>query len=450
MVSSSISRISNALGERLDHETTILIRNSSWVFIANLVTTGVTFFRSVILGRTLGVELYGIFLIVIAFVVTVQEFFNLNIGTALIKFGADYKANNQEAKFVALLKASYWLAGTAAILSLIFIIIVSHFGYRIFIKKPGLVPYLIAYAFGGCFGFFQDISTSLLRLYYRFKLNSLITIGSSILEILLLILVVYHFPHQLPYVMVVVVFSMVFQGVLINGVALWEIRRDLRPYLQTRLSMIRTDARRVASFIVNNSASRTLKTLTSNGDVLILGAISGGIQVGLYGVAKRLAFSLLRITDPITNAIYPQVATLISNRRYYEIKRMLKRVTLFLSIPLGIFFMILLFFNEKIIVLIYGGSYRNAGKPFLFLFATSTLGAVFFWTLSVIFGLGKVNLRLLVYAIALIIGAVIALLLAPSLGATGIAIALLTTEIIIQITFILVIKSGLSPKRDFE
>jgi hypothetical protein len=77
------------LKERLDGQLKVLIKNSSWVFFANGVRTLLTFVKSIIIARGLGADLYGNYVLVVAFVGTIQEFFNLNIGAAVIKFGAD-------------------------------------------------------------------------------------------------------------------------------------------------------------------------------------------------------------------------------------------------------------------------------------------------------------------------------------------------------------------------
>src|SRR3989344_7733229 len=160
-----------AIGKRLDGESKTLIKNSSWVFIASLNSAVCDFIRSIILGRGLGVENFGVYILIITLVHTIQEFFNLNLGTALIKFGAEYKSSNNIEKLVALLKASFALAGATAIISVLFIAAVNQFAYEVFISQPGLHLYIQVYAIAASLSFFDYISISFLKLYFKFRLN---------------------------------------------------------------------------------------------------------------------------------------------------------------------------------------------------------------------------------------------------------------------------------------
>lgn len=436
--------------KKLGEQLRILIKNSSWVFIANLISSLCVFLRAIVLGRILGAELYGTFILVVAFVVVVQEFFNLNIGTALIKFGAEYRTSEEKKKLVALIKICFLFAAVFFLLSLIFIVAISHFGYDVFIKKPGLKIYMIFYAVGWGFGFFDYISMSLLRLYYKFKLNSLIIILTSVSNLLFVGLTAFLFPKQLPILFIVIMVTMVLKSIVVNGMALWELRNDLLPHFKAGLHNIRADLKRITSFIFYNSGSRTVQTLTSQGDFLILGALTGSLQVGYYGVAKKLAFSILRLIIPLNFSIYPQLALLISQKRFTELKKMLEKLTKLLVFPLMLGIVCLIFFNKLIIVGLFGPEYGEASKAFFILFISSGLNFLFFWKLPLIQGLEKVDLRLLVNIIALLIGALIAYILAPLYGASGVAVAVLGVNVITISAFLFIAKREIEKSQRFQ
>lgn len=435
--------IKNLFKEKLDTELKLLIKNSSWVFLANFIVSLCMFLRSVILARILGVEIYGTFFLIIAFVFTIQEFFNLNIGTALIKFGAGYITEEKFEKFVALVKTCFLLTGLSAIISIAFVAIVCNFAYGIFIEKPGLELYVVLFAVGSSLSFFDYISASILRLFDKFRLNSLIVILMSFVDLVFVGLIAYLFPKQLSKLIFTMVCTKILRTILINGVAFWELRKELLLHMYAALSEIRSDWKNIRSFIINNSLSRTLKSLTSNGDVLILGVLSGSLQVGYYGVAKKLAFIILRVTDPMRDAIYPQIASLISRREVTKVKNLLIKITKISAIPLVLVFIFLLFFNNWVIISIYGADFQRASIPFLFLFIAASISSIFFWSLSTIFSLGKVKLRLVTNLVSLLIGICFVIILTPTYGAIGVAIAFLITELIKQFTFVWVTKKKL-------
>ena len=425
-----------AIGKRLDGESKTLIKNSSWVFIASLNSAVCDFIRSIILGRGLGVENFGVYILIITLVHTIQEFFNLNLGTALIKFGAEYKSSNNIEKLVALLKASFALAGATAIISVLFIAAVNQFAYEVFISQPGLHLYIQVYAIAASLSFFDYISISFLKLYFKFRLNSLVKILLDVLELGIIGTAVYLFPGRLSKVIVAAICALLVKGLIYNGVALWELRDVILPNLGARIASLRVDWRRIQAFVINNSASRTIHTLIFSGDVLLLGALAGPVQVGYYAIAKKLAFAILRITDPLSNSIYPQLATLVAEKRYADVTVMLKKVTSLLACLIVPIFTIALVLGEWIMTFIYGNEYRPAAISFVILLAAAGISAIFFWSTSLIFSLGRVDVRLKAYLLSLLVGGTLAYLLTPVYGATGLAVSLLVAVAIQLLMFL--------------
>lgn len=425
-----------AIGRKLDSESKTLIKNSSWIFMANLNSAGCDFIRSIILGRGLGVENFGIYIIIITLVLTIQEFFNLNLGTALIKFGAEYRSSNDNNKLVTLLKTSFILAGITALLSILFIAGVSHFAYDTFVSQPGLQVYVLIFAMAASVSFFDYLSISLLKLYFKFRLNSIVKIVLDLIELSIVGLAVLFFPGNLPAIFTAVVAATLIKSIIYNGAALWELRHVIVAHVKTPLRSLAGEWRRIGSFVGQNSISRSLHTLIFSGDVLLLAALSGPVQAGYYAIAKKLAFAILRITDPLSNSIFPQLATLVAQKRYSEVSVMLRKVSGLLICLILPIFAVSLLFNKEILTLIYGDEYRPAALSFTILVAASGIGAVFFWSTSLIFSLGRVDVRLKAYLLALILGGTLAYLLTPVYGAAGLAIAMLVAVAALHTLFV--------------
>jgi O-antigen/teichoic acid export membrane protein len=428
---------------RFDAESKALFKNSSWFFVANANSAVCDFLRSVILGRGLGVESFGNYILIITLVHTIQEFFNLNLGTALIKFGAEYKSSNNITRLGALLKGCFILAGMTALASIAFIILVSFFAYDIFVSEPGLRAYIQIYAIAASISFFDYLSVSLLKLYFKFRLNSVIKICLDLTELAVIATVIYLFPGNLTVLFTAVAGTLILKGIVYNGAALWEMRDVILPHLRVKLSIINEDRRRITGFVVNNSASRTLHTLIFTGDILLLGALAGPIEAGYYAIAKKLAFAVLRLTDPMTHSIYPQLATLVAERSYASIKTMLKKISSMLALVTAVIFFLVLVMNEWIMTFIYGEEFLPASTALVILVAASGVSAALFWSTSLIFSLGRVDVRLKAYLLALVVGGSVAWLLIPLYGATGLAIAMLLAVIIMQGIFVFVCRSAL-------
>jgi len=437
-VSRLIHKAKKAFKSKFDSESKTLLRNSSWVFIASGYGALLAFLRSVIIARSLGAELLGTFTIAIAFVLITQELLRLNFSMGLIKYGAEFKTENRIDKLVALIKGCIYGSLASAALSIIVITGIVFFAYDRFIQTPGLNYFIIFYAMVNGFAFIDAISKSTLKLYFKFKINSIISMVMDTIEFIIVATTIILFPKNLGYFFTAVIVTKLINSLICNAAAFYELRKELGMYLSSRLELIKDHFRVIGNFVVGNSLSSTLKVFMNQGDVLLLGAISGPAQVGFYSVAKKLAYSLLTITDPLVTSIFPQLSVLIAKKQYAETKKMLYKITRITIIPSVIFLVLSYFLKDFIILKIYGKEFIYAAKPFFYLLTGAIQGSIFFWVLPLIQSLGLTTMRLRVYLIAILLGATASYLLVPHYHATGVAIGLLIANIYITTRFIYV------------
>ncbi len=433
-----IEKARNVFKNKFDHESKTLIKNSSWVFISNSYGALLAFFRSVIIARGLGAETLGTFTIAIAFILTTQELLRLNFAMGLIKFGASYKTENRTDKLVALIKACIYGSLASALLSIVIITFIVFFFYDSFIEQPGLNYFIIFYAIANGFSFLDAISKSTLKLYFKFKINSIINILMDTIEFIIVAITILIFPKNLNYFFTAIIASKVIKTFICNIAAFYELKSELSADLKSKMNILKDHFKEIRHFILGNSLSSTLKVFMNQGDVLILGAFGGASQVGIYSVAKKLAYSLLTITDPLVTSIFPQLSVLIAKKQYAETKKMLYKITRITIVPSVIFLVLSFFLKDWMIIKIYGKEFIAAAQPFIFLLMGAIQGSIFFWVLPLIQSLGLTTMRFRVYLIAIILGATLSYLLLPIYQATGVAIGLLAANLYITIRFIYV------------
>ena len=194
MVKKIISRTGQSIRKKFDAESKTLIKNSSWVFIANFIGAGFAFLRSIIIARGLGADILGYYTIAIAFVTSIQEILKLNVATGLIRYGAQYLADNRKDKLISLLKYSIILSMASALVSTLIVGGITALAYDKFIAHPGMGTFIFAYALVNGFAFLDNIGKGVLKLFYRFKTNSLISIIMDSIEFTIISLVIYFFP----------------------------------------------------------------------------------------------------------------------------------------------------------------------------------------------------------------------------------------------------------------
>ena len=421
---------------KLDKQSKVLVKNSGWVFFSNFFSTGLAFLRSIIIARGLGPGIYGTYAIVVAFVGLIQEFLNLNIGTALIKFGAVYHYENRNDKLMAFVKSGLLVSFIMAVISIIVIAILSFVSYDTFIDKPGLEWFIIAYAVAGSITYVNSISRGMLRLYYKFRMSSVIQMIMDVIETFAILVAVFFYPKNLNIFFVSIIITRFLNGFIGNLLAYYELKKEIGPYLSSPIHLIKNERKTIREFIFGNSLGNSLKTIISQGDVLLLGILSGPAQVGFYSVAKKLAYSILTLSDPLVQSIYPQLSKLLAEKKFVEMKQMLIKVTTLALIPGLVFIGFSYFLSDWIITTVYGIEYLPATKAFFFFVIGAVLGGATFWTLPLVQSLGIVKVRIIIYIATIFIGSALAYLLIPSMQNAGMSLALLITNIFNMVIFI--------------
>ena len=214
-----------AISTSLDEQTKVLAKNGSWLMLSNLNAGLCDFLRAIFIARGLGVELFGQMLIILALSRAIMELFNLNVGTALTKFGAGYKVAGDPARVVALLRLCFLVSILASAVGVLMVAGVTYVAYDVFIDTQGLWLFIVIYTVSLSLEFIDHISLSLLRLSYKFKINSIIKIISDWVFLAVIILISFFYRERIDVVMVGMAVALVLRSILFNGAAFFVEER---------------------------------------------------------------------------------------------------------------------------------------------------------------------------------------------------------------------------------
>lgn len=424
------------LKRKFDPESRNLFKNSSWVFLANGLGTGYAFLKTILITRVLGAELLGTYTLAIAFILTTQEFLRLNISMGLIRFGAQYTTEGSKDKVVSVIKFSLLLSIISALLSVIVLAFIMAISYSTFIKSPGLSNYVLLFAIANGFTFIDAISKASLKLFYKFKTNSIIQMVMDTIEVIIIVVTLVVYGPDIKAFFTATIAAKFINSITCNIAAYRELLPELRPYISSKINLIQSQYKEFLHYIFGNSLSSTVKVFMNQGDVLLLGAFGNIRDVAYYSTAKKLAYSVLTLTDPLATSVFPQFSHLIAGKVYTKVKTMLSSITRALLLPALFFLTVAYFLRENIITFLYGQEFAAAADPFFILLICAVQGSVFFWALPLVQSLGLIKKRFLVYLSAIIIGAVCAILLIKEYKASGVAIGLLAANLYINFRFI--------------
>lgn len=173
-------------------------------------------------------------------------------------------------------------------------------------------------------------------------------------------------------------------------------------------------------------------SLYTTANVTLLGFFATPAQVGNFGAAERVIRAGVQLMMPLATAALPRLAFLIAEGRRERALRLLGLLALVIGTIGGIGTAIVMIFAEPITSVIYGSEYPQAAEvlrilgPILLLVSISNCcGAG--WMLA-----NKLDRQVVRVAIAAaIVNVVLAALLAPAHGPTGMAFATLTAEVVV-------------------
>lgn len=187
-------------------------------------------------------------------------------------------------------------------------------------------------------------------------------------------------------------------------------------------------------------------SLYTTGNPLILGFLTNDTIVGYYVAAERIIKLVVQLLEPFSQAAYPRMSKLAADSK--DIALYWAKRALFLLSTLGFGLSILLFLGSPLIVRILLG---NAYSPSISVMRILS-------PLPLLIGIGSSfgrfimlpfrfdNARFIVFLLAGGLNILLGILLAPYIFSTGMAIAVLLSEILVVALFYLFLRSkGLNP-----
>ncbi len=419
-----IQWLKSIIKARLDLQSRILARNASWMFIANSVSVLSLFVQSVLLGRFLGPEFFGVYVLVTAVVETIQEALNPNADSAVVKYAAEFRGRGQPDHIVAFLKLSFLIVSAGALLAILVVGILAFAAGQYFFQTTGLAIYALLFAACRSITLFDGVSMSLLKVFDRFRFNSILRIVLVTFDMIVVVLLVSFFQPTVEAVLVAMSASLLLSGCVRNIAAVVELRHFLWPYRTGSLRLLKGRSNEIRSFIVSNSLSKTLKTGVTKLDFVLLGTISGSPSaVGVYAIAKKLASSIAVVADPLLTSVYPQLASLVAKGAQTEVRTMLKKTSMGIVMTAVPLWLSLMIFGKTFLIAVYGEAYVAAYWPVLILSVSLFSAYSVFWAVPLLLSLGQASARLRIDFVSALVWIGLILLFVPQLGAVGSAIA---------------------------
>ncbi|MEH1796770.1 MULTISPECIES: flippase [unclassified Nostoc] len=388
-----------------------IIANTGWLFADRILRMGASLVVGVWVARYLGVQQYGLFNYTLAFVSLFSPIFTLGLDDVVIRHIIRQSSNREE-----ILGTTFWLKLLGGTASVLFAVSTMFFLGEHETLKISLVAIL------GMAGIFR--ATDTIDLWFQSQVQSKYSVIARniafLLNTVIKIVLILTKASLLAFAWVTLAeFAMSAIGLLIvyqvKGYSLWLWRWSL--------SAAKTLLKESLPLIFSGFAIMIFMRI----DQVMLGQMIGNSEVGIYSAAVRVSEIWYFIPGAIVSSVAPSIyaAKEKSESLYYQ--RIGQLLSLMTCISLGIA-LPMTFLSEKIIIVMFGSGYAEAG-PIL---------SVHIWTSLFVFmglatspwfiaeGLNHVSLGKTLFGA--ILNIILNLFLIPKYGGLGAASATIISQ----------------------
>ncbi|GKU27271.1 polysaccharide biosynthesis protein [Clostridium folliculivorans] len=398
-----------------------VFRSMSFVLTANIISQLESFIFVIIATKTLSVEDYGIYTIVMTLIYTVIELSDMGMNGAVIRFSSQYYSQNEYDKELEIVNMALKKKFRNSLIVILAIIIFSKYISIYFFSSTKYNLYFIISAFGIGFSLVNSLNNSILqgRRWYKKYFYSIVL---SNLILLILILMLY-FTNTLSVINIVAVnvacllISMIISYRLAN-ISIVNVFR----YKPFHLDVVKN----FNSFGMWMLMWSIMSIMQSKVDVFMLSTYASKEQVSYYDLAMKMTKPILMICSSYAQVLNPILATLTSKQ---HLKNNINKITKFVVFVTGII-LISIVFAKPAIYLIFGNKYANSILPLDIILVSIIF---FVWTIpfnGALYAMNKPYIFCIAAAVGLVTTITFNVLLLPRYGAIGASMTFLLAQII--------------------
>jgi len=386
----------------------------------------------VLITHALGLEEYGRLALAIGFVMLVGQLFDLRVGVATTIAGAEH-LHRDDGRAAGVFQLSYGvdaatgLLGFAAVATLAPLVGPALLG-------DGGTALIILYALVLLAQTVDESSFTILRLLDRFRLIATYTVALEAGRIALVAgaLAVYGTVTS-------VALALVVHRALAGAAAAIAAARVFRrvtgvPLTRPALAKAREDRPHLLRTMLHTNVVSYVRLAQTQLPTVLVGAVAGATQAGVYKVGMAAAVMVGRIIDPAYAALLPRLSRLWAAGRRSEIRRLVRRLST-VAVPAVLALAGALIVLRAPLLDALGGAEASADAGPVLIFGTlaHAVNASLLWNVPTLYAAGRAHL---VSRLALLAAAVQLLALFPLVNAyeaSGAALSLLLSMLVLNL-----------------
>ncbi|MBM6860686.1 flippase [Clostridium saudiense] len=393
------------------------VKNSFYTLISNIIIIIFGFLTSVIISRTLGPQLQGVYNLAILMPTMMYNFLNFGQDVSIIYFLSNKTVDKKQAINNMLpVIIIYSIASTIIGGALIFILkerLFNDVAYGTLLLALSISPLT----------FFNSVLSGILKSEGKFiVLNKIQVINKIIYLGICTILFIF--------VNVKVVILANITILLISIITIWR-RLEIG---NIKISFDKEFQKRNTIYGFKSYLSNMITYLNYRLDTLIIKALTTTANVGQYSLAVGLAEQVWVFSSSISTVLFPYVSSIEGEKEKSKVTTLTFKIVLVFTLLVIVFLYLIAAF---IIPFLYTEAYEPAIEPFKVLLIGVFLLSLGRILANDIAARGKPELNTVSNIIGLIVNVTLNILLIPSMGITGAAVATSISYTITSIIFMI-------------
>lgn len=287
-----------------------LWKNATALLAGNLSASVCDIVTLVLTARLLGVESFGILVLIQTCVRITDALTNFQSWQAIIKFGADAMAMPDKSNFARLIKFGTFLdaasASLGALVSIGVFLIVARW------QAWGTETTTLAMAYGLSI-VFNIVGTpkAILRLYDKFRTLAVAQFGVALIKMIAIVFA-FLFTWDFASVVWVWILANIATPLVVAALAWRALHRRLgiAAVMRTPLRGVRQQFEGIIRFFITTNLTESVRLVAKEFDIVVVTYFGGTASAGIYRIAKQFASIPSRFTLPVRDAVYPEIAKL--------------------------------------------------------------------------------------------------------------------------------------------
>jgi O-antigen/teichoic acid export membrane protein len=396
-----------------------VIRNTGYLFSAQTISAALSMAQGILAARLLGPVGLGNVGLITLFSSNINRLTSFRMSELVVSYVGKFEAQDKPMKAAATFKAAAFVEFSGSIAAFILILLLAPFGAEIFSHDPDLAGLYAFYGISVIANLIAESSTGLLQYFNRFRWIAFIMVAQSVIT---LALIAFAFVTNGGISMVVGAYltGKIALAVSLTVVALWQARQAWGTgWWQAPLGTLKDERRDLTRFALSTNISGTLNLITRDSDELWLGAFTSPLQAGFYKIAKAILNVILIPVSPLIQTTYKEVATEIANRRWVNVRYLLRSGSLISAawtIPASLGLVIF----GRWVVGLYGSNFLPTSYISLLIMLVGGAAVnIFYWNRSVLLPLNLPEFPTKVHFVGAVLKVIGIVLLVPQFGALG-------------------------------